>query len=690
MSVEVHCECGRSYRTSEANAGRRAMCSACGRVFVVPKPAAEGPPVELADFVPDPEPVSRKAVAALVLGLLSPFCTLFAGLPAIVLGADALSDIARETGKEGLRGKGMAVAGIVLGAVGCVLIPVVMLIVPVASASREVARRSTCVGNEACLGRALQDYAAAHQGFPRPAVADRAGRPLLSWRVELLPFLGEEALYRKFRLDEPWDGPHNRPLLAAMPAVFACPAAPGGVASLSNYRMYRVGAGADGRPRGIAVVETRQGVPWTEPDDLVLDPDTPSTAAASSYHPGGFHVLIADGTVHFLRSPVEPETLRSLLDSSPSAWACYDRGIEWGKKREYDRALADYDEAIRLDPRSAAYRNSRANVWRLKGDDAKALADYDEAVRLDPSYASALQNRGNFRLLRGEYDLAVADLTEAIRLDPADAMARDNRGSAWRAKGELDRALADFSEAIRLDPGFAQARHNRALVWADRRVLDAALADLDEAVRLDPADPTLYHHRGLVRADRREFDRAIADLTEAIRLDPRSPLPFTDRGAFFAETGDLMRAVDDQTDAIRLDPKLATAYHRRGVVRGRMGQFAQAMADLGEAVHLRPDDPDALDELARLLATCPDPTLRDAPRAVASATRACDLTGRTRPNLLDTLAAACASAGDFDAAVTWQERAIALLPDPRDKPPLAARLALYLARTPYRQDAPRP
>ena len=99
-----------------------------------------------------------------------------------------------------------------------------------------------------------------------------------------------------------------------------------------------------------------------------------------------------------------------------------------------------------------------ASAYRDKGDNDRAIADYNEAIRLDPKDATAYNNRG-YRLSanKGDNDRAIADYDEAIRLDPKYAMAFLGRGIAYRAKGDLDRAIADYSEAIRLDPKFARA-----------------------------------------------------------------------------------------------------------------------------------------------------------------------------------------------------------------------------------------
>jgi hypothetical protein len=95
--------------------------------------------------------------------------------------------------------------------------------------------RSRCAGNLRSLGLALLQYQEAHGQFPAPALVGRDGAKLLSWRVAILPHLGYQSLYERFHLNEPWDSPHNRSLLAEMPRQFACPGGSGLRAGKTGY-----------------------------------------------------------------------------------------------------------------------------------------------------------------------------------------------------------------------------------------------------------------------------------------------------------------------------------------------------------------------------------------------------------------------------------------------------------------------
>ena len=126
------------------------------------------------------------------------------------------------------------------------------------------------------------------------------------------------------------------------------------------------------------------------------------------------------------------------------------------------------------------------------------------------------------------------------------------------------------------------------------------------------------------------------------------------------------------------------AHNNLGLVQFRQGKFVEAAAHCNEAIRLDPGYAESLNNRTMMLAACPEAKYRDGQRAVESATRACELTVWQQPGHLDTLAAAYAEAGDFDAAVAWQTRAIGFLKDETKQDDYRSRLVLYQAKKPYR------
>jgi type II secretory pathway pseudopilin PulG len=222
VPILVTCECGKQFQAKDENVGRRFNCPDCGREVVVPKPIVD-PYLEPQAFERMETKTSGKAIASLVLGLFAFPCNFFAGLPAIIFGALGLSDIGKSKGRLG--GGGLAIAGIVCGSVGTLLsIPILIaLLLPAVQAAREAARRAQCVNNLKQIGLAFHNYHDANNQLPPAASTDAKGKRLLSWRVALLPYIEQQALYGQFKLDEPWDSPNNIKLLDKIPTTYRCP-----------------------------------------------------------------------------------------------------------------------------------------------------------------------------------------------------------------------------------------------------------------------------------------------------------------------------------------------------------------------------------------------------------------------------------------------------------------------------------
>jgi len=203
--------------------------------------------------------------------------------------------------------------------------------------------------------------------------------------------------------------------------------------------------------------------------------------------------------------------------------------------------------------RVIAYTN-RGVAYYHKGDLDSALADYNEAIRLDPNYERAYDDRGNVYRRKGDLDRALADYNEAIHLDPKYAAAYDNRGSLYFERGDLERALVDVNQAIRLNPTFAFAYSNRAEVRARKGDFDGVIADCDVSQRLDPKRASCHAYRAYALAKKGKFANASAEIGEAFKLDPKNPNAFAYRGELELLTGAPQSALQDFEAALAERP----------------------------------------------------------------------------------------------------------------------------------------
>jgi tetratricopeptide (TPR) repeat protein len=163
------------------------------------------------------------------------------------------------------------------------------------------------------------------------------------------------------------------------------------------------------------------------------------------------------------------------------------RSVAYYQSGEYDPAIGDIDQAIRIYPKLAKAYYNRGIVDRAKGDLDKSLADFSDAIRLDPKYVKSLNNRGLVYDAKGDYDRAITDFNEAIRLDPKYVFALNNRGLAYEVKTNYDHAIADFSEAVRLDPKYLNAFYNRSQAYKSKGDADHASADYQQVLQLNPS-----------------------------------------------------------------------------------------------------------------------------------------------------------------------------------------------------------
>jgi tetratricopeptide (TPR) repeat protein len=258
--------------------------------------------------------------------------------------------------------------------------------------------------------------------------------------------------------------------------------------------------------------------------------------------------------------------------------------------------------------------------------------------------------RGVALLAHQQYDRAVADFTESLRREPRNAGALNNRGQAAYLKGDYPAALRDFSAAIALEPKNVLAINNRALVLISQEQLPEALADLQTALKQVPDYPEALNNRGVVHQKLGRLDDAVTDFSAALKIDPR-----------------YVDALGNRASAFR-----------------QKGQYQQAIVDLELARRISPSTFEATNDLAWLLATVPDDSIRNPSKSLELAKQAAELTQFKEWNVLDTYAVALALNDRMEEARTWLSTAITLAPEP-ERPRLQQHLELITAGQPVRE-----
>ena len=220
-----------------------------------------------------------------------------------------------------------------------------LFLLPATDGHYHASRRSICKNNLKQTGLALHNYHDRFGSFPPAVVNDASGRPAHSWRVLILPWLDASDLYQRYRFNEPWDGPHNSQLASEMPEAFRCPGFAQGPESHTNYvvvtddnsvfpgdRSIALREITDGATHTLLAIEVRQhAVHWMQPDDCSQAEIVSRLQATNhgeqtnhgepgagawpfvSAAPGGWHWLMADGTVRFQPNSLSPEAVRALI-----------------------------------------------------------------------------------------------------------------------------------------------------------------------------------------------------------------------------------------------------------------------------------------------------------------------------------------------------------------------------------------
>jgi hypothetical protein len=185
------------------------------------------------------------------------------------------------------------------------------------------------------IGRAMHSYHIAYGAFPPAVFTDKHNGPKQSWRVAILPYCGQSTLYGRYDRTKPWNSPENLAVASTAISLFRCPGDPNETASpmVTNYvrvvgkntvgglpnEAVKIGDVTDGTSCTIMVVEVcGLDVKWTEPRDVTVEEfmDIVARSAApggTNSHAGGFHAVMADGSVHFISNTLSPKTLRALL-----------------------------------------------------------------------------------------------------------------------------------------------------------------------------------------------------------------------------------------------------------------------------------------------------------------------------------------------------------------------------------------
>ena len=276
-----------------------------------------------------------------------------------------------------------------------------------------------------------------------------------------------------------------------------------------------------------------------------------------------------------------------------------------------------------------------------------------------------------------------------LALNPEVWLAHNNLGNDLLSQGQEQEALAEYQEALRINPTFIGAHINLGAVHLQQGQLDEATSEFREVLNLDPSSALAHDDLGLALLREDRTGDAIAEYREALRLDPGFAAALSNLGFALLKEGRTQDAIAEDREAVRLAPTFADSYNNLGAALLHAGKVPEGIANLQEALDLRPNDPVLENQLAWVLATTTQLSVRDGTRAVKLATEASNANAGD-PVKLRTLAASYAAAGQYPSAVKTARQALDVAESKGDfalADTLRRELAIYHAGHPY-EDTP--
>jgi tetratricopeptide (TPR) repeat protein len=327
-----------------------------------------------------------------------------------------------------------------------------------------------------------------------------------------------------------------------------------------------------------------------------------------------------------------------------------------------------------------------ALTWKQCGMYANAETLWQATLRLNPASWMAQCNLGNAFLEKGQVDVAIGHFQKALGINPNFAPTHFNLGVSFFQQGRLDEAITQYEKALEINPDYAEAHNDLGLAFFQQGRLDEAIRHYQKAVEIKGDMAEAHFNLGVSFFQQGRLDEAIPHYQEVLKIKPDYAEAHNNLGACLSQQGRLDEAIRHFRKALEIQPANASAQYNLGSGCFLLGRLDEAILHYQKALEIQPDYMAAQNQLAWLLAACPEASLRNGNKAVELATQADELAGEDNPDILHTLAAAFAEAGRFAEAVETAQRALRLAESQSNTGlagQLQSELKLYQAGKPF-------
>jgi tetratricopeptide (TPR) repeat protein len=263
-------------------------------------------------------------------------------------------------------------------------------------------------------------------------------------------------------------------------------------------------------------------------------------------------------------------------------------------------------------------------------------------------------------LQKGKVDEAIAHYQKVLQIKPDCAQAHYDLAIALRQIGKVDDSIAQYQNALQIYPDYAEAHNNLAEALLQKGRADEAITQYQKILQIKPDNAKAHFNLAIALRQKGRVDEAIAQYQNALQINPDYAEAHNNLGNALRQKGRVDEAITHFQDALQIKPDYAEAHYNLGIALQQNGRADEAIAQYQKALQIKPADPAIQNDLAWLLATCPEASLRNGDKAVQLAQRANELAGGKNPVFLHTLAAAFAEAGRFSDALRSEQKAIEL------------------------------